>query len=141
MFTSNQQPDYLDPSGKPKSKSQVPQVVAVYDSNNTAHAARDALLAAGIPRGVVHAIDRAAPAQAQQRAESRRQTLWAIIGSLFWPAEDPAMYNLAADPDHALIVLKPDSSTDLPRAIQILRACRPFYVFPALDESGAPVHA
>src|SRR3954447_12152272 len=129
MFTNDGQPDYLDPAAPSASKTPVAQVVAVYQTNNSAHVARDGLLAAGVAPSAVHVIDRADPAKPGDRAETRRQTLWSIIGSLFWPAEDPSMYHLAADPDHALVILQPAPGTDVRRAIQILRASRPFYVF------------
>jgi len=137
---NDRQPDSLDPAPARHAKDPVAQVVAVYQTNHSAHVARDGLLAAGVPQSAIHVIDRADPARSTDRAEARRQTLWSIIGSLFWPAEDASMYHLAADPDHALVILKPDGATDVRRAIQILRSSRPFYVFPTVDEDGAAVH-
>jgi len=140
LFSNDRPADHLDPAAAASAKTPVPQVVAVYQTNHAAHVARDALLGAGVAASVIHVIDRADPARSVNPAEARRQTLWSIIGSLFWPAEDPSVYHLAADPDHALVILKPDRQTDVRRAIQILRASRPFYVFPMVDEEGAAVH-
>ncbi|MBV8911741.1 MAG: hypothetical protein JOZ05_01740 [Acetobacteraceae bacterium] len=141
LFTNERQADYLDPEGTP-AKTPVAQVVAVYQTNHAAHVARDALIAAGTPRAVIHVIDRADPARRTPNSgEARRQAFWAVVGSLFWPTEDPAAYHLAADPDHALVILKPDKATDMRRAIQILRTSKPFYVFPMVDEDGAAVRS
>lgn len=140
LFTNDRQADYLDPEASPApAKTPVPQVVAVYQTNHAAHVARDGLLAAGVAQNAIHVIDRADPTRATDRAEARRQTLWSIISSLFWPAEDPSIYHLAADPDHALVILQPEPATDVRRAIQILRASKPFYVFPLVDDDGAAV--
>jgi len=140
LFTNDKQADYLDPAAAP-TKTPVKQIVAVYQTNHAAHVARDALLASGVPSGVIHVIDRADPAaNSPNSAEARRQAFWSVVGSLFWPAEDPSAYHLAADPDHALVILQPNSATDARRAVQILRSSHPFYVFPMVDEDGAAVH-
>lgn len=137
LFTNDRQNDYLNPGGK-AAGIEARQVVAVYDTNDCAHVARDGLLAAGIPRATVHVIERADPAATPARSpESRRQAFWAAVGSLFSPAEDASAYRLAADPRHALIVLHPTAGIDLRRAIQILHACRPLYVFPTLDPDAS----
>jgi len=133
LFTNDRATDYLNP-GKLQASAEVRQIVAVYDTNDSAHVARDGLIAAGVPRACVHAIDRADPA-APRSVESRRHAFWAAVGSLFAPAEDPAAFHLAADPKHALVVLQPGSATDLPRAVQILQASQPLYVFPKLESS------
>jgi hypothetical protein len=139
-FTNDKQADRLDPTGTSRAKTPVQQIVAVYQTNHCAHVARDALLASGVPSGVIHVIDRADPAtRTPNSAEARRQAFWAAVGSLFWPAEDPSAYHLAADPDHALVILKPGAGTDVRRALQILRSSKPFYVFPMVDEDGAAV--
>jgi len=106
----------------------------VYDTNDCAHVARDGLLAAGVPRATVHVIDRADPSASPPHSpESRRQAFWAAVGSLFAPAEDASAYHLASDPNHALVILHPTAGIDLRRAVEILRASRPLYVFPTLD--------
>jgi hypothetical protein len=137
--TDDRQSGALDPAAKPVPAKPIQQIVAVYETNQNAHVARDGLVAAGIPRATIHFVERADPASRANSVDSRRQTLWAIIGSLFSPAEDPSMYHLAADPNHALIILQPDAATDMRRAAQILRSSRPFYVFPMLGEDGLPV--
>jgi hypothetical protein len=140
LFTSGNASDYLDPAGPPRVTIPVRQVVAVYDTNSSARVARDGLLAAGIPGGAVHLVERADPASAQPKSpEARRLAFWAAVKSLFTAPEDPSVYHLAADPDHALLILQPTAATDLRRAMQILRASHPFYVFPPLDEASAPV--
>src|SRR3954449_5744318 len=129
VFSNDRQNDSLNPGGKAQTGPN--QVVAVYDTNNAAHVARDGLLAAGIPRATIHVIDRADPAAAPPRSlESRRQAFWAAVGSLFAPAEDPSAYHLPSGPNHALVILQPVTGIDLRRAVEILRASRPLYVFP-----------
>jgi hypothetical protein len=138
IFTSDRKNEYLNPAAKPGAQTEPHQVVAVYDTNNCAHVARDGLLGAGIPRATIHVIDRADPAASPPRsAESRRKAFWAAVGSLFAPAEDPSAYHLASDPNHALVILQPTGGIDLRRAIEILRASRPLYVFPTLDAAGS----
>ena len=140
LFTNDRQNDYLNPAGKPGAQGQAAQVVAVYDSNDQAHVARDGLIAAGVPRAAIHAIDRADPSAASPRSvESRRKAFWAAVGSLFAPAEDASAYHLASDPNHALVVLHPTAGIDLRRAAEILRASRPLYVFPNLDQAATAV--
>ena len=85
LFTNDRQNDYLNPAGKTGGATQAPQIVAVYDTNQQAHVARDGLIAAGIARASIHAIDRA-DASATRSIESRRQAFWAAVGSLFAPA-------------------------------------------------------
>ncbi len=84
------------------------RVIALYEDNNCAHLARDALIGAGVPRGAVHVIQRPASG-------------WlAAIGSLFAPSEHAATYDLPADHAHAMVVLVPDAATDRNRAMQVL---------------------
>jgi hypothetical protein len=107
------------------------QVVAVYDTNNGAHIARDALVAAGIPATAIHVIDRAdpQPASAKSSPQARRAKLLQVIGSLFARSENPAQYHLAEDPNHALVVLSRGVGVDRARARQVLRSSNPVEVY------------
>ena len=89
------------------------RVIAMYENDTCAHLARDALIAAGIPRGAVHVIGRPVSG-------------WlAAFGSLFAPSENAANYDLAPDHAHAMVVLVPDASTDRNRAMQVLASTTP----------------
>lgn len=107
------------------------QVVAVYNTNNGAHLARDALVAAGIPVTAIHVIDRAdpQPASAKSSPEARRAKLLQVFGSLFSRSENPAQYHLAEDPNHALVVLSRGAGVDRARARQILGSSNPVEVY------------
>ncbi len=107
------------------------QLVAVFDTNNGAHLARDALVAAGLPRTSVHVIDRVEPQSAggKSSAHDRRTALLAAIGSLFSRSESPAQFHLAEDPRHALVVVDRGQGVDHARADQILHASGPVEVY------------
>jgi hypothetical protein len=131
-MSTDKSADYLDPeAASAKAASDDCQVVAVYDTNNGAHLARAALVAAGIPMTAIHVIDRAdpQPANAKSSPEARRAKLLQAIGSLFARAESPAEYHLAEDPNHALVVLTRGLGVDRVRARQILRASNPVEIY------------
>lgn len=132
IFTNAQNADYLDPeAAKAKTAFSDCQIVAVYGTNNGAHLARDALVAAGIPATAIHVIDRADPNPAGTRSSpaARRAALLSAFGSLFARSEDPAQYNLVADPNHAVVVLSRGSGVDQTRARQVLGATQPVEVY------------
>lgn len=136
IFTNSQKTDYLDPEGKERhQQGQGQQLVAVYDSTKCACVARDALVAAGIPSGAIHVIEKhdPSPAGVRDTVEKRRSALLKAITSLFSPAEDPGRYHLAADPKHAVLVLTPVAGLDESRARQVLSASDPveLYTMPA----------
>ena len=107
------------------------QMVAVFNTNNGAHLARAALLAAGLPPTSIHVIDRVEPQPAGVRSlpNDRRAALLNTIGSLFARSESAAKFHLADDPNHALLVLDRGSSVDRARARQILAASKPIEVY------------
>jgi hypothetical protein len=92
-------------------------------------------MAAGIPTGAIHVIERhdPSPAGIRDTVEKRRSALVKAITALFTPTEDPGRYHLAADPKHAVLVLTPEAGVDESRARQVLSASDPIelYTMPA----------
>ncbi|HYZ64065.1 MAG TPA: hypothetical protein VE650_16575 [Acetobacteraceae bacterium] len=126
IFTDRHTTDYLNPGqSRPDESAAAGQVVAVYETNSAAGVARDALLAAGLGHGAVHLIPRAEGTGAE-----RRRNFWSAVASLFAHAEYPAAYHLAADHDHALLVLTPTRQVDVPRAMQVLSSSHPLWMCP-----------
>ena len=131
LFTNDRQNDYLNPAGKAGTQAEARQVVAVYDTNEfRARGARRPARGGAPARH--HPCDRPGGSRGLAAAlgRLRRQAFWAAVGSLFAPAEDASAYHLASDPNHALVNLHPTAGIDLRRAVEILRASRPLYVFP-----------
>ena len=130
IFTDPKNADYLSPT-EANARPDDRQLVAVYDTSNGAHLARDALLAAGIPSTFIHVVDRVEPQTAGTRSspDERRATLLKTIGSLFSRSERPARFHLAEDPNHALVILDRGVALDRVRARQILTASRPVEIY------------
>ncbi len=132
IFSNPSDADYFDPeAAKAKAAFSDCQIVAVYNANNGAHIARDALAAAGIPASAVHVIDRADanPAGTRATPEARRTALLGAFGSLFARSENPAQYHLVADPNHAIVVVSRGAGVDQARARQVLGATGPVEVY------------
>ena len=118
---------------EPKNAGQLDdfQTVAVFETNNGARLARDALLAAGIPSTSIHVIDRIKPQPvgSQSSPSERAAALLETLGSLFSRSENARQFHLADDPAHAILVLDRRSEADRLRALEILNASNPVELY------------
>ena len=111
------------------------QIVALYDSNEEAAAARDKLIAAGLEPGAVEMMDRKAdPMAGGVNYEAGDQGIWGAIKGLFMPDNDAHAYNHALDKGHAMVVVTPTSNTDRHHIIEVLESTDPIDFDAKLEE-------
>lgn len=132
------------------------QIVAVFENEKAATAARDALVDAGVPTAqievVAHVEGDAAPGQSQAEDKSVGDQLLTAMMGLFTPHDDHHDYTHAVNQGHAMVVVRPVGDTDRHRVIQVLEHSHPIDFDAKLaewrqagyDNSGAarsPAHA
>lgn len=101
------------------------QVVAMFESNAQAMAARDALEAAGIERSRTRVMDSSGTdAEARSYDVQRDEGLWGAIKSLFMPDEDAHVYAEGVRRGHAMLVVQA-GEVDKERILSILEAQNP----------------
>ena len=114
------------------------QIVAVYETRARAQAAKDALLAAGVPESAIQVLDRAEgdAVGGVTRAEDRNQDegFWGAIKNLFVPDEDRNAYGYAIDRGHAMVLVVPSAGMDRQRVIEVLEASDPIDFDAKLEE-------
>ncbi len=113
------------------------QIVAVYETDADANAARDALLGAGIPQAAIQVVDKTyGDAAGPSSAEDRNQGgFLGTLKSLFVPSEDVSTgYGEAIVRGHAMLILTPDATMDRQRAIQVLEESNPIDFDAKLEE-------
>ncbi len=102
------------------------QLVAVYDTEAHAEAARDELLRAGIPSSAVRVVQRPEGTSADTVTTGERdEGFWGAIKSIFAPEEDVTAYHHAVDRGHAMVLVTVESGMDRSRAIEILEQTNP----------------
>lgn len=111
------------------------QIVALYDTDADARAARDSLVAAGLEPNAVQVMNR----QADRMAggvdyEQGDQGIWGAIKSLFMPDEDAHAYNHAIEKGHAMVVVTPTAATDRHHIIEVLESTDPINFDAKLEE-------
>ena len=111
------------------------QIVALYETEQHARAARDALIAASIPERAIRITDRE-----QDRFvggvdyEQNDGGLWGAIKSLFVPDEDAHGYAEGVSRGHAMLVVHPDATMDRHRIIEVLESTNPVDFDAKLEE-------
>ena len=98
------------------------QIVAIYETEGRARAARDALVAAGIPTSTIQVLDRDAGIDG---APATDEGFWGAIKGLFAPEEETSAYNHAINRGHAMLVVMPTAEMDRARIIQVLEETDP----------------
>lgn len=102
------------------------QVVALYDTDAHAQAARDALVNSGVPP---HAIQLASQASSGSHPQAASQEgeggIWAAIRSLFVPDEDRAAYSHAVGRGHAVLLVTPEPGMDRQQMVRVLQGTGP----------------
>lgn len=105
------------------------QIVAVYQDEAAARAARDALVDAGVPTGqvdvVAHVGGDAAKGVSQVEDKAVGDQILTALTSLFTPHDDHTDYTHAVDQGHAMVVVRPSGDTDRHRVIQVLEHSNP----------------
>ncbi len=111
------------------------QIVALYETDEKARAARDQLIAAGVDSSAVQVMDRAADKMAGGvDYEAGNQGLWGSIKSLFMPDEDAHAYNHAVSRGHAMVVVTPAKTANRSQIIDVLESTDPIDFDAKLEE-------
>lgn len=104
------------------------QLVAMYETDAQARAARDQLVAAGIAEGSIHLVDARAEAATTGSARTssglENEGLWGSMKRFFMPDEDAYAYTEGVRRGHAMLVVRPRPEQQ-ERAIQILEQSGP----------------
>lgn len=126
------------------------QIVAVFQDEQAATVARDALVTAGVPTGqievVAHVEGDAAPGRSQAEDGSVGDQILTSLMGLFTPHSDHNDYTHAVRQGHAMVIVRPVGDTDRHRVIQVLEQSNPIDFDAKLaewrqagyDQSGAP---
>ena len=111
------------------------QIVALYETDADARAARDALVAAGLEPGAVQVTDRQAdPMAGGVDYEKGDQGIWGVIKGLFMPDHDAHAYNHAIEKGHAMVVVTPTAATDRHHIIEVMESTDPINFDAKLEE-------
>ena len=104
------------------------QLVAMYETDAQARAARDQLVAAGIAEGSIHLVDAQAGTSTTSSARTssglENEGLWGSMKRFFMPDEDAYAYTEGVRRGHAMLVVRPRPEQQ-ERAIQILEESGP----------------
>lgn len=99
------------------------QVVAMYDTDTQARAARDALVASGVPGTAIQMVARAGDMGMAAGAEG--EGMWGAVRSLFVPDDERAAYSHAVGHGHAMLVVTTTAGMDRGNVIHTLEATHP----------------
>ena len=106
------------------------QIVALYDTEAEAQAARQVMQAAGFPPACMQVLARDStladfqPA-APKPAETESQGFWGALRSLFVPDEDRNTFNTVIARGHAILLVTTDRGMDRHHMISTLEATHP----------------
>lgn len=111
------------------------QIVAMYETDARAQAARDALVSNGVPERAIRVAageqDRFAGGVDYDRNDSG---LWGAIKSLFMPDEEAHGYAEGVRRGHAILVVQPDATMDRHQIIEFLERTDPVDFDAKLEE-------
>ncbi len=111
------------------------QIVAMYETDARARAARDVLVSNGIPE---HAIQITAGEQDRLAGgadyEHSNSGLWASIKNLFMPHEEAYGYAEGVRRGHAVLVVQPDATVDRHQIVELLESTNPVDFDAKLEE-------
>ena len=112
------------------------QIVAMYETNEEATVARDALVKVGISAEAIEMISRSADSGALggSNAEDRGSAFWKAVRSLFASGHEQEDYGHAVGRGHAMLVLTPSAEMDRRHAIHTLEATHPVDFDARLEE-------
>ncbi|MDT7950558.1 MAG: hypothetical protein RQ966_03540 [Acetobacteraceae bacterium] len=113
------------------------QIVAVFEDQAAARAARDKLVDAGVPDGQVQVVAEVAGDAAKGASEAEDRAVGDQILSAFmslFTHDDHKDFTHAVNQGHAMIVVTPTGDTDRHRVIQILEQSHPIDFDAKLEE-------
>jgi len=114
------------------------QIVAMYDTDEHAKAAKDALTAKGVSADSIQLVSRntqaATDATVGTNAEDADAGVWGAIKSLFVPDEDRSAYSHAVGRGHAMLVVHPAAGADRSAIVHALEATNPVDFDARLEE-------
>lgn len=111
------------------------QIVAMYETEARARAARDTLISNGIPEQAIRITDREQDRFAGGVDYERNDAgLWGAIRSLFMPDEEAHGYAEGVNRGHAILVVQPDVTMDRHRIITVLEGTDPIDFDAKLEE-------
>jgi len=111
------------------------QIVAMYETEARARAARDALVSNGVPERAISITSgeqgRLAGGVDYERSDSG---LWGSIKRLFMPDEEAHGYAEGVRRGHAILVVQPDATMDRHRIVELLESTDPVDFDAKLEE-------
>ena len=115
------------------------QIIALYDTMELAHAARAALLAAGVDEAAIQVVDGegastlpiSPPAMTEETTD---RGFWSILTHLFTPHEDAHAYGTALERGHAMLVVIPAMTAHREAIMATLEATNPIDFDARLEE-------
>ncbi len=111
------------------------QIVAMYETEAQARAARDTLISNGVPERAIHVNAGEQDHIAAGADYERNNTgFWGSIKSLFMPDEEAHGYAEGVRRGHAVLVVRPDATMDRHRIVELLESTDPVDFDAKLEE-------
>lgn len=99
------------------------QIVAMYDTDTQAHAARDALISGGVSADTIQVVARGG--DLGMTDDTQAQDMWSAVRSLFIPDSERAAYSHAVGHGHAILVVTVMGGADRGNVIHVLEGTNP----------------
>jgi hypothetical protein len=109
------------------------QIVAMFENDEKAQVARDALVSNGIPESAIHVSNKGEGVTDVSNAEDNGG-LWGVIKSLFMPDVEAHAYGEGLRRGHAVVVVQPTAEMDRHRIITVLESSNPVDFDAKLEE-------
>ena len=111
------------------------QIVAMYDTDADARAARDVLMRSNIPDSAIRVVSKGAETGTLGGVNAEDQGgVWGAIRSMFVPDEDRTAYTHAVGRGHAMLVVTPTGNVDRQNLVRILEGTNPVDFDARLEE-------
>ena len=110
------------------------QIVAMFEDEAKARAARDALVSNGIPESAIHLSNKDQGVTDVTTAEDAGGGLWGAVRGLFMPDEEAHGYAEGIHRGHAVLVVQPTAEMDRHRLITVLESSGPVDFDAKLEE-------
>ena len=112
------------------------QIVAMYETDERARAAKQALISQNVPESAIQIVSRGTDAGTLGgvNAEDDNSGVWGAIRSMFVPDDDRTTYSHAVGRGHAMLVVTPTSGMDRHAIIHALEGSDPVDFDAKLEE-------
>ena len=110
------------------------RIVAMYETQERANAARDRLVSEGVPAGRVEVMDQSQDRYAGGVDYESDGGLWGAIKGLFVPVQDAHGYAEGVRRGHSMLVVNPEGMQDREHIIQVLETTDPIDFDARLEE-------